>query len=183
MVTLHLLNDSLWPEIFSKQNIDIDGVAIPKGVSSIEYNPYYDKRKIKDWNIANKFCKVVKDSKKSEEYNEEITKLLTAPENSAGSIVYNNLIKENDLENKYEFINNHDKIKIIHLIPDNPKTHKFGIIGFKDSKVLDDLELRPYINWEKIWEKEVFNRVDIIAEKIGWNLKLAYNKAPDLEVW
>jgi len=163
------------------ENIDIDGIAIPKGVSSLEYTPYYDKRSIKNWKIANKFCKTVKDLKKSEKLKKEVTKLLTAPQNSVGSIIYNELIKENKLNTKYEYINNHDKIKIIHLKTPNPVTNNFEIIGFKDPGSLDDLKIRKYINWDKIWEKEVFDKVKIIAEKIDWKLNIFEENK--LDVW
>ena len=162
-------------------DISLDGVAIPKGVSSIDYTPYYDKRSIKDWKIANKFCKTVKDLKKSEELGYQVTKLLTAPENSVGSIVYNYLIDENNINIKYEYINNHDKINIIHLKTPNPVTNNFSIIGFKDPDALDDLGLRKYINWDKIWEKEIFDKVDIIAEKINWKIDITDRQ--EVDIW
>ena len=160
--------------------IDIDGVAIPKGVSSLDYTPYYDKRSIQDWKIANKFCKIARDARKSKELQSEQTKLLTAPENSIGSIVHNRLVDEYQLNTKYEYINPHDKIKMMHIKSPNPVTCNFGIIGFKDSGIIDDLKLRDYINWDKIWDKEVYDRVNIIAEKINWKIDLS-NK--DVDIW
>jgi len=163
------------------KNIDIDGLGIPKTVTSIEYEPFFGKRKVQNWKIADKFCKEVKDTKKSEEMGFEVKKLLTAPENSIGSIVHNELVKENKLEFRYEYINNHDKIKIIHLVSPNPITNNFKVISYKDSKVLEDVGVKEFIDYEKFWEKEVLDKIDIIAEKIDWKINIIQNS--DIDVW
>jgi DNA polymerase elongation subunit (family B) len=160
------------------KNIDIKGLAIPKSVSSLDYDPYYDKRKVSNWKVANKFCKVTKDNRKSLELGFDVDKLLTAPENSVGSIVHNKLIEENNLNTKYEYINPRDKIKVIHVIPND--ISKFPVICFKDPKSVEDIGLKPYINYEKFWQKEIIEKVDRIAEKIDWKINVNLN---EMDVW
>jgi len=145
----------------------------------LDYEPYYDKRPVNNWKIANKFCKIAEDTRKSKQLGFDVTKLLTAPENSVGSIVHNNLVKENQLEQRYEYIHPSDKIKLIHIIPN--EISPFKSFCFKDAKVVDDVGLRPYVDFEKFWEKEVIDKVDIIAEKINWKLNL--ENTAELDVW
>jgi hypothetical protein len=60
-------------------------------------------------------------------------------------------------------------------------TRNFKVIAYKDSKVIEDLELKTYLDYEKFWEKEEIDKVKIIADKINWKLDLSKNKG--LDVW
>lgn len=115
-------------------DIEPSKLSRPQGVSSVDYEPYYDKRKVQDWKIANKFAKTMRDKKKSMLEGREVKKIQTAPLNSKGSIVHNYLVKEANLEGKFELIRNADKIRIAYLKVPNPITITLMLYHIKTLK-------------------------------------------------
>jgi len=152
------------------KNIDPSRLSRPQSVASLDYKPYYDKREVKDWKIANKFARPMRDKKKSIAEGRKVMKLQTAPLNSKASIVHNHLVLEAGLEGKYELIRNADKIRIVYLKTPNPVTNNIDAIAYKDSQALKDLGVLPYVDFQTIWDKELIKKVDIIAEKVGWKI-------------
>jgi len=153
---------------FSKLSPKDMGGAV--GLTSLNYTPFFDKVPVEDWKKADRFKR----------YDSEKNKFLTAPINSKGSLVHNFLITENNLLGKYELIEESNKINVIYLTVPNPITFNHNVIAFKDEQVLKDLGLLPYIDKEKQWNKEVIDKVKIIANTINWNVE---DKADSLDEW
>jgi len=95
--------------------------------------------------------------------------LQTAPMNSKAAIIYNQIIEEKGLTEKFEKIMDGNKIKIIHLQKDNP----FGaeVLAYTDEEFLKEIDIIKYIDIETLWEKTVMSGLEIILEKINWSLK------------
>lgn len=89
----------------------------------------------------------------------------STPINSRAALMYNHLLKQHGLENKYEMIKEGEKIKYIHLDPKNPTRE--DVIGF--SQVLPpEFGLHRYIDNEKQFEKSFLDPAKIILDSIGW---------------
>lgn len=164
------LNKYLTDHFEDFKNIEPRRLSRPQSVASIEYTPYFDKRKVSDWKIANKFAKITRDKKKSMEQGKKVMKIQTAPLNSKSSIVHNHLVLEAGLQGKYELIRSADKIRIVYLKTPNPVTHNIDAIAYKDAQALRDLGVLPYVDYQTIWDKELIKKVDIIAEKVDWKI-------------
>lgn len=88
-----------------------------------------------------------------------------APIHVKASIVYNNLLKQTGLNNKFPLINNGDKIKFIYLKKPNP-THNnaIAITDFLHSEFgLDD-----YIDKELQFEKTFIEPLKSFTDILGW---------------
>ena len=145
-------------------------IAGAQGVSSMQYTPYFENVPVTDWARANKFKK----------FDTESQKFLTAPLNSKGAIVHNHLMNQFKLLGRYELIRESDKINVVYLKVPNPITFNHNAVAFKDENVLTDFGLTPYIDIEKQWNKEVIDKLNIIAEAINWKI----TNAPDaLDEW
>jgi DNA polymerase elongation subunit (family B) len=87
------------------------------------------------------------------------------PINSRAAILYNNLLKQHKLENKYEAIKEGEKIKYIYLDPKNPMRQ--DVIAF--SQVLPpEFGLHRYIDNTTQFEKSFLDPAKIILNAIGW---------------
>jgi DNA polymerase elongation subunit (family B) len=89
-----------------------------------------------------------------------------------GSLIYNHYIKLNNLQNKYELIQNGDKIKFIYLKEPNP------ISGVKGDKVVSfptripkELDLHRFVDYEKQFVKSFLDPLETILGVIGWKSK------------
>lgn len=87
------------------------------------------------------------------------------PINSRAAILYNHLLKQNSLENKYETIKDGEKIKYIHLDPRNPTRE--DVIGFIEV-LPPEFGLHRFIDNEIQFEKSFLDPAKIILESIGW---------------
>lgn len=89
----------------------------------------------------------------------------STPINSRAALMYNHLLKQHGLENKYEMIKEGEKIKYIHLDPRNPTRE--DVIGF--SEVLPpEFGLHRYVDNQKQFEKSFLDPAKIILDSIGW---------------
>jgi DNA polymerase elongation subunit (family B) len=89
----------------------------------------------------------------------------STPINSRAALMYNHLLKQHGLENKYEMIKEGEKIKYIHLDPKNPTRE--DVIGF--SEVLPpEFGLHRYVDNQKQFEKSFLDPAKIILDSIGW---------------
>ena len=79
--------------------------------------------------------------------------------------MYNHLLKEHNLENKYEVIKEGEKIKYIHLDPRNPTRE--DVIAFVQI-LPPEFGLHRYINNEVQFEKSFLDPAKIILDSIGW---------------
>jgi DNA polymerase elongation subunit (family B) len=87
------------------------------------------------------------------------------PINSRAAILYNYMLKQKDVVNKYETIKDGEKIKYIHLNPRNP-LHE-DVIGFF-TVLPTEFGLHQYIDNDKQFEKAFLDPAKIILDSIGW---------------
>lgn len=82
-----------------------------------------------------------------------------------GSILYNRLMKDKGLKNKYENIANGDKIKFAYLKQPNP--HHTNVIS-SPGELPSEFEIDKYIDYEIQFKKAFVDPLSIILDKIGW---------------
>ena len=87
------------------------------------------------------------------------------PINSRAALMYNYLLKQNGLENKYETIKEGEKIKYIHLDPRNPTRE--DVVGFLEV-LPPEFGLHRYIDNEVQFQKSFLDPAKIILDSIGW---------------
>ena len=94
------------------------------------------------------------------------------PVHVKGALIHNHLLKQLDLDKKYTYIKNGDKIKFIYLKDPNP-THD-TVISF--SGVLPpQFNLDKYIDRNLQYEKTFLGPVESITKVIGWEAKKTAN--------
>jgi DNA polymerase elongation subunit (family B) len=87
------------------------------------------------------------------------------PINSRAALMYNHLLKQHGLENKYEVIKEGEKIKYVYLNPRNPTRE--DVIGF--SQVLPpEFGLHKFIDNDIQFQKAFLDPAEIILNAIGW---------------
>jgi len=90
------------------------------------------------------------------------------PMHVKGAIVYNKLLKDNNLGRKYQAVNEGDKIKFLYLREPNPST--VGCISFpSDGTLPDEFELTKYVNKDEQFAKSFVEPLDAILKVIGWS--------------
>jgi hypothetical protein len=82
------------------------------------------------------------------------------------ALVYNKIIEESGLKNKYPLINDGDKIKFCYMkMPNILRENVFAI-----SNILPpQLKLESYIDYDLQFEKTFLNPLDIILNEINWS--------------
>jgi len=85
-----------------------------------------------------------------------------------GALLYNDLLKKNNLDMKYPLINEGDKIKFVYL--KEPNTLGENVIAFS-SKVPPEFDLHKYVDYELMFEKAFIEPLNTVAESIGWKPK------------
>ena len=88
------------------------------------------------------------------------------PINSRASILYNYMLKKTNTENKYESIQDGEKIKYIHLNPRNPLRE--DVIGFM-TILPPEFGLHQYIDNDRQFEKSFLDPAKLILDAIGWH--------------
>jgi DNA polymerase elongation subunit (family B) len=93
---------------------------------------------------------------------------LGTPYHVKGSIVYNNLIVKNGMEDRLRPIQNGDKVKCLYLTKHNP----FGsnVISFLDT-IPKEWGVEKYIDYQTQFEKTFVSVLDGICKVIGWRTK------------
>lgn len=84
-----------------------------------------------------------------------------------GGLLYNKVIKDKKLDQKYPLIGAGDKIKYVYL--KLPNTIKEDVIGFP-SELPKEFDLHKYIDYNTQFEKVFLNPLEKIVDAIGWNL-------------
>ncbi|OUW42811.1 hypothetical protein CBD41_08420 [bacterium TMED181] len=85
-----------------------------------------------------------------------------------GGLLYNKELEDKSLQQKYERIQNGEKIKFIYLRTPNPI--KENVISFP-AYLPEEFGLHKYINHELQFQKTFLDAIDPILEAIGWNSK------------
>ena len=90
-----------------------------------------------------------------------------------GSLIYNHFVEKNKLGNKYEKIQQGDKIKFIYLKEPNPIGGPRGdkVISFP-TKIPKELDLHRFIDYDKQFIKSFLDPLETILNVIGWNSKV-----------
>ena len=89
-----------------------------------------------------------------------------------GSLIYNHYIKLKGLENKYELIQNGDKIKFTYLKEPNPVCGVKGdkVISFP-TKIPKELDLHRFVDYNMQFVKSFLDPLETILGVIGWKSK------------
>ena len=92
----------------------------------------------------------------------------STPIHVKGSLIYNNLLKERKLDNKYQTIRDGDKIKFIYLKTPNPA--RDSVISCAAS-IPKELNIEPYIDYDVQFEKSFLDPIKGILDVIGWSIE------------
>ena len=92
----------------------------------------------------------------------------STPIHVKGSLIYNNLLKERKLDNKYQTIRDGDKIKFIYLKTPNPA--RDSVISCAAS-IPKELNIEPYIDYDIQFEKSFLDPIKGILDVIGWSIE------------
>ena len=95
----------------------------------------------------------------------------SCPIHVRGSIVYNNMVKNNNLEAKYNLITNGDKIKFCYMqLPNPAKSNVLATSGY----LPPEFRMSEYIDYEKQFEKSFLDPLKTILTAIGWKTEKQY---------
>jgi DNA polymerase elongation subunit (family B) len=90
------------------------------------------------------------------------------PIHARGALLYNHHIKNKKLGEKYNVINNGEKIKFILLKKPNP-IHENVISFINDFPV--ELGLLPYVDYDTQFDKAFLEPLRAILDSIGWSVE------------
>ncbi len=101
-----------------------------------------------------------------------------APIHVKGAILYNYLIKENKLGNKYPYINEGEKIKFLHLrTPNIYQSTAFAFI----TDMPNELNISNLVDVDMQYEKSFVEPLKIITDKMNWLIDTSYGTQGSLE--
>ena len=80
--------------------------------------------------------------------------------------MFNGLVKEKKLQNKYPLIGNGEKIKFVYLKEPNPISEK--VIGFMDI-LPEEFGLDKYIDYNTQFDKAYLEPIKTVLDAVGWN--------------
>jgi hypothetical protein len=83
-----------------------------------------------------------------------------------GALVYNHLLRQHKLTNKYPLINNGEKIKFMFL--KEPNTVQSNVIAFPQGGIPEELDLHKYVDYNTQFEKAFLDPLKIILDSINW---------------
>lgn len=82
-----------------------------------------------------------------------------------GSLLYNFYLKKHKLDNKYELIQEGDKIKFLYL--KEPNTLKENCISFI-TKIPTEFNIHRYVDYDLMFEKAFLDPMNTIVQALGW---------------
>ena len=103
---------------------------------------------------------------------------LKSPIHTKGAILYNHLITINKLVNKYELIQEGDKIKFLHM--KEPNIYQSSSISFM-TKLPKELDLESFIDKDLQFIKSFIDPLKFITTKILWKIDDSYGTQGTLE--
>lgn len=85
-----------------------------------------------------------------------------------GSLIFNKLMIDKQLDRNYELIKEGDKIKFCYMKMPNPTRE--NVLSFPE-KLPKELDLNQYLDYDMMWEKTFLEPLKSITEIIGWDLE------------
>ena len=82
-----------------------------------------------------------------------------------GSIMFNHYLKQREITNKYNLIQDGEKIRFIFLRTPNPTGE--NVISFI-SEFPDEFELTEYIDYDTMYKKSFIDPLQTILDSVGW---------------
>jgi hypothetical protein len=82
-----------------------------------------------------------------------------------GSIIYNRLIRENNLGRQHQLIVDGDKIKFLYLKMPNPSRESVISIA---NNLPEEFGLNEYVNYEKQFVKAFLDPIKVLLDCVGW---------------
>ena len=101
-----------------------------------------------------------------------------APIHCKGAILYNHLLKKNNLGHKFPSIQEGDKIKFLHL--KEPNLYQSTAISFP-AQLPKEFDFDSILDYDVQFEKSFVEPLKVIANKIKWNLDMSYGSQLTLE--
>ena len=83
-----------------------------------------------------------------------------------GALLYNHLVRKNKVQNKYQMIQEGEKIKFIYLKTPNPAME--NVISFF-STIPPEFNLDKYVDYQTQFEKSFLDPLKNVLQCIGWN--------------
>ena len=102
----------------------------------------------------------------------------SCPMHIKGALIYNYLLKKNNLSHKYPFIQEGDKIKFIELR--TPNIMQANVISFM-TKLPKEFDLQETINYDIMFDKSFVEPLTFIVDQIGWQVDRSYGTQRTLE--
>jgi hypothetical protein len=104
---------------------------------------------------------------------------LTAPLGSTAALEHNRIVQELDITGRFPLIERGDSISYVYV--QEPNKYKIvSAIGWTDPKFSKEIGLSDIADYDKHWEKDFLNKIDIIIKPLGWNI---HKETEDLDVW
>lgn len=88
------------------------------------------------------------------------------PMHVRGSLLYNHYLKKNKLTQKYELIQEGDKIKFLYL--KEPNTLRENCISF-NSKIPPEFDIHKYVDYNLMFQKAFLDPMDTIVKSLDWD--------------
>ena len=101
-----------------------------------------------------------------------------APIHCKGAILYNHLLQDKKLQNKYPYIQEGDKIKFLHM--KTPNVYQSTSISFM-TKLPSELNLHNFIDYDMQFEKSFVEPLKFITDIIRWQIDSSYGTQGTLE--
>ena len=89
-----------------------------------------------------------------------------------GSLIYNKMVVENSLDQRYEQIKDGEKIKFCYMRMPNPARE--NVISFP-SYLPPELKLHKYVDYNKQFEKTFIEPLTLILDAIGWSAEARFD--------
>ena len=85
-----------------------------------------------------------------------------------GALLYNYMLEELDLADKYQIIGEGDKIKFLYLKKVNPT--RINVISFSKN-LPDEFDLKNYVDYNIMFEKTFLDPLKHLVDSIGWSFE------------
>tara|TARA_R110002153_G_scaffold77752_2_gene199438 strand:- start:123 stop:1457 length:1335 start_codon:yes stop_codon:yes gene_type:complete len=90
------------------------------------------------------------------------------PIQARGALLYNRLVKQHKVDNKYEMIRNGEKVKFVYLKQPNPI--KENVIAYP-SALPKEFDLHRFIDYGTMYDKSFVEPIRNILDAVGWEVE------------